>query len=106
MFVALIAVAVVYYIRYKMKHNHPSPVARSTTVAVIYKVTFKVVLTSYKYDETKWQNLFTFLGWGDCCLVPSENIFSDIMVKIRYLLMRLGCLFYTKLTPCVGLLWF
>ena len=64
MFVALIAVVVAYYIRYKMKHNRPSPVARSTTVAVIYKVTFKVVLTSYQYGEIKWQNLFTFHGWG------------------------------------------
>jgi hypothetical protein len=44
-----------------------------------YKVTFKVILTSYQYDEIKWQNPFTFLGWGkDCCLTPSENICSDI----------------------------
>lgn len=64
MFVAFVAVMVVYYIRYKMKHNRPSPVARSTTIAVIYKVTFKVVFTSYQYDEIKWQNLFMFLGWG------------------------------------------
>ena len=60
--VVIVAVVVYYAIRYnKQKHIHPSPVVRSTTVAIIYKVTFKVVLTSYQEDEIKWQNCFTFL---------------------------------------------
>jgi len=83
---------VIAAIRSKRKqiNTRLSPVVRSTTVAIIYNVTFKVVLTSYQYDEIKLKNRFTFLGWGrDCCLTPSENIFDDIMTKIRYLLMRL-----------------
>jgi len=102
--VAVVVLMAVGAIRSKRKQTNtrPPPVVRSPLVAGVYKVTFKVILISYQYDEIKLQNMFTFLGWGkDFCLTPSENIFSDIMAKIRYLLMRLACLFYITLTRCV-----
>jgi hypothetical protein len=68
-------------IKRNQTNTRPPPVVRSPLVAGVYKVTFKVILTSYQYDEIKWQNPLT--------IVLIFNHSSDILIGLESLIVNL-----------------